>query len=437
MVPMVILSDPPVTSGEEAARLGKVVVMIDGQVHGDEPAGAEAALEILRDAALGDLRYLLDRIVLLVVPRLNPDGSSRSVRWSSHHYDMNRDYLKLDSVEIAALIQKVVVPFSPHVVIDAHEARSRAYDLLLETAHHPNVPKALSDLGENGLSPFVRKELEKKGWTIGRYFRFVDSGKPEAGITSASFDATHNRNYLALQGAVSLLLETSVRKGVSDLEKRVARQRAAMRAALEYTYSHWQEIREASGRPAPAEDLVLRQKTVPSDREEEYRLLEKTGRQEADGNKVTTLKTKPVDKLVPTLTIKRPFAYLVEGECAFLAQKLRKHGIWVERLIAPAEAEIEKFRITGVNPSSAPEHGHFRVLVDSQVHKELREFPQDTFVVYAGQPRGSLAVTLLEPQSADSLVTYNAMDSFLRKGEYLPIYRVSKPVELKTVLVDF
>jgi murein tripeptide amidase MpaA len=67
-----------VTSSESfGSDAGKVRVMLFAQQHGDEPSGKEALPLRLTKAYSGKLNDLLERVDLLIVPQVNPDGSER------------------------------------------------------------------------------------------------------------------------------------------------------------------------------------------------------------------------------------------------------------------------------------------------------------------------------------------------------------------------
>ena len=66
-VVMAILSNPPIYQSADRAFSEKPVVLIVNNVHGGETAGKEAAMEIMRDLVMGDLRPLLDEVTVLVV----------------------------------------------------------------------------------------------------------------------------------------------------------------------------------------------------------------------------------------------------------------------------------------------------------------------------------------------------------------------------------
>lgn len=65
-------------------------------IHGDEPAGPLAALDLLRDARLAPHAWLW------LLPCLNPTGFPRNSRLSAQGIDLNRDYRRPQSAEIQA-----------------------------------------------------------------------------------------------------------------------------------------------------------------------------------------------------------------------------------------------------------------------------------------------------------------------------------------------
>src|SRR5437868_11301752 len=52
-LPLVILADPPISSPEEAAKSGRLVLFAEGNIHAGEVDGKEALLMLARDLALG------------------------------------------------------------------------------------------------------------------------------------------------------------------------------------------------------------------------------------------------------------------------------------------------------------------------------------------------------------------------------------------------
>src|SRR5205085_8289617 len=58
-LPLLILSDPPVRTPEEAARSGKLVVYAQGNIHAGEVDGKEALMMLARDLAADSEHRLL------------------------------------------------------------------------------------------------------------------------------------------------------------------------------------------------------------------------------------------------------------------------------------------------------------------------------------------------------------------------------------------
>ena len=111
----------------EAVRAnGKPTVMYQAQIHGNEPSATEGALvlcgALVRDEILDSSgNSVLDKINVVVIPRINPDGSKAFQRFNVYNdINMNRDYMAIKSKEVEYTID-VYNRFLPEVVVDAHE----------------------------------------------------------------------------------------------------------------------------------------------------------------------------------------------------------------------------------------------------------------------------------------------------------------------------
>ncbi|MEL6616630.1 MAG: M14 family zinc carboxypeptidase [Bacteroidota bacterium] len=77
-----------------------VVVWLSYNVHGNEPSGSEAAMQVAYRLAAGqdaETRRYLDQAVVLIDPILNPDGRDRYVYWYS---SMQSDVLSTDAMDL-------------------------------------------------------------------------------------------------------------------------------------------------------------------------------------------------------------------------------------------------------------------------------------------------------------------------------------------------
>ena len=57
----------------------KIKVLIEGQIHGGEPLGAEACLEVIKQLAASgnkEIDDILEKLTIWIIPRLNPEGAT-------------------------------------------------------------------------------------------------------------------------------------------------------------------------------------------------------------------------------------------------------------------------------------------------------------------------------------------------------------------------
>lgn len=93
---------------------GSVVYASSG-MHGDEPAGPLALLEMMRSGSFSEKHHWL------ICPALNPGGLSMGRRENRDGFDLNRDYLKQITPEVAAHTSWFKRKSLPDVFVSLHE----------------------------------------------------------------------------------------------------------------------------------------------------------------------------------------------------------------------------------------------------------------------------------------------------------------------------
>jgi len=154
VLPMLVLADPPIATPEEARKSGKLVVLAFANIHAGEVDGKEAVLMLARDIATGSEKTLLKDLVILIVPILNADGNEKidkanraeqngppdgvGIRANAAGYDLNRDFVKLETPEVRALAG-VVNRWDPAIVVDMHTTNGshHRYTLTYDGPRHP------------------------------------------------------------------------------------------------------------------------------------------------------------------------------------------------------------------------------------------------------------------------------------------------------------
>lgn len=108
---------------------GDTRVMLWSQMHGDEPTATPALFDLLNymlAPVQADWRAgWMDKLTLVIVPMLNPDGAERNIRHNAQSFDINRDAKALQSPEGRTLMA-VAQSFKPHFGFNLHD-QSRHY----------------------------------------------------------------------------------------------------------------------------------------------------------------------------------------------------------------------------------------------------------------------------------------------------------------------
>ena len=140
------LADPRITPPEEAARLageGKTVVLITCSVHATEIASTHTAIELayrLATAQDAKTQRILDNVILVLAPSINPDGLDLVTAWYRRTlgtpfegtsppelyqkyvgHDNNRDWYFFTQAENRAVVEKLHNVFRPQIVYDVHQ----------------------------------------------------------------------------------------------------------------------------------------------------------------------------------------------------------------------------------------------------------------------------------------------------------------------------
>ncbi len=111
-------------------RLGKgpVKAMLWTQMHGDEPTATMAIMDIFSFFAKNPehiaAKTIFEKLTLLVIPMLNPDGAERFTRRNAQMIDVNRDALALATPE-AKILKNACDQYKPEYGFNLHDQEPR------------------------------------------------------------------------------------------------------------------------------------------------------------------------------------------------------------------------------------------------------------------------------------------------------------------------
>jgi hypothetical protein len=207
---LVQVGNPAPESLREAADGS--VLMYNCSIHGDEPSGREACMQLARDMAASEdpaVERLLSRTTVLFL-NSNPDGWAADTRENANDVDINRDLMELASPEGRA-IAKTIRDWKPDVLNDLHEYGPREFydtDLLHLWPRNRQVDEAVYRLAKRMNNAYSAPLVESLGYTSGIYGLLVKDGEPFLQVAGDE-QARILRNYSGLQHVVGMLSETA------------------------------------------------------------------------------------------------------------------------------------------------------------------------------------------------------------------------------------
>ena len=435
-VVLAILSNPPVFQPGDLEGSDKPIVLIVNNVHGGEVAGKDAAMELMRDLVMGDLRPLLDEVVVLVIPTINPDGAEIYRRTNDEGFDMNRDYIKLETQEIQSLVTDVINEWHPHIHLDTHHGGSAPYTLTYQGNMNPAGDPNIMALGDFEILPRIREALRAEDyegfWYSGP--RTVDGVE---GWGPTSVEPRKQHVYSTLANMVGFLFETpSGTHRVVDNGTRVVPvpEEERYRHQVRGEYLGQRElIRFAAERgdelmavvAQAREDAINRGNDV-NDNDQIPLAYQQVERFKADfwrpaegssrrGEDVEyELVNGPVfTKWEPTVTATRPWGYLMPNSLTKVVPLLLEHGISVKQLTEDVELEVEVWQATEITHD---EYFQAHYLKDVKAQKDTKTvtMPAGSFFIPSGQPMSNFISYIFEPTTNDNLVTWGYLDNVLQ-----------------------
>jgi Zinc carboxypeptidase len=264
---------------ERLARDGKAVVLVTCNIHSNEIAASQMAMEwahALASANDDETKKRLDDVVLLLVPSLNPDGQimitdyyrkyvgtkyeGGRLPYLYHRYvghDNNRDWYMLTQPETRALSRAVYHEWNPQLFIDEHQMGSEGPRMFIPPFADPLDPD---------VHPLIWREVNLVGANMA--LRLEQAGKSGL-IYGYSFDAYWiggTRNTGWWKNITGLLLETASARIASPVYIEPNELRGGTKGLVDYkaTINHpnpwkggWWRMRDIMDYERIASDALL------------------------------------------------------------------------------------------------------------------------------------------------------------------------------------
>ena len=216
------LADPRKTEKfpEELLERGKTVILITCGIHSTEVASSQMSMEFVYELATAEdreTREILENVIFLFVPSLNPDGVDIVTHWYRktvgtvaegtsppelyHAYtghDNNRDWFMFTQKETRLAIEKIHNVWHPQIVFDVHQMGSNGARMF--------VPPFIDPIEPN-VDPILQAGVIELGATL--FAALTQKGKSGV-VINAIYDAyTPARAYQHYHGGVRILSESA------------------------------------------------------------------------------------------------------------------------------------------------------------------------------------------------------------------------------------
>jgi len=445
-IPYVIASRPRVSNPDEARRLGRPIVYVQGNIHAGEVEGKEALLAVLRDLTSSRARNALDSVVLIAVPIYNADGNEKfdhqeknrgsqngpemvGVRTNAQNLDLNRDYMKAEAPETRASLA-MFNAWDPDVFVDLHTTDGSYHGYALTYAPPLNPAAPFAVWARDSLMPVLRERMQlRHGFPTFDYGDFIDNDTLSKGWVTFDSRPRFGTNYYGLRNKVAILSEAYSH---DPFERRVKSTYAFVQEILSVAAEKRDRImqRPALGAPIPIRSEMV---AAPEQVGVVAEILERTGdstrtqpgvpKGRRRSGRFVTVKMPVFERFKPTLVSSFPAYYVIPQADTQAVRVLRLHGITVTQS-SELTGDRYAFVIDSTVVSQRLFQGHREMRLAGHWRKESKPVESGSFMVDTSQPLGLLAVYMLEPQSDDGLVTWNYFDSELKPGGVFPVSRV-------------
>lgn len=477
-LPLMVISDPKVTTPEAARKLGRPLVFVQANIHAGEVEGKEAVLMLARRLVSGDLKPLTTQLVILIAPDYNADGNEKvnvqnrtaqngpvagvGTRENGKGLDLNRDYMKLDSQEARSLVG-LMNRWDPHVLVDLHTTNGsyHANHLTYSPILNPNADARLTEFTRAKLlAPIREAMLKNHKWRTYYYGNFApeDGGGRESSrvdpanpgnVTWRTFDhrPRFGNNYAGLRNRIAILSEAY---SYLDFKGRVEVTEDFVAEIFKSSAANAKQVMTLTAQADRQFTAPPNAKPVELGLDFEIRALpERVGVFVGDVKKVMNPRSGKemlamTDMAVPvsmkdygvfaaTRSAAMPKGWLIPTNPRLTAavERLRLHGLKVEEISTPTQVSVERFAITDYTRAERVSQGHREARLKGTFDVAQLSVAPGALFVPADQPLARLAFYLLEPESDDGLVTWNIIEEGLAAGEAYPIYRVTNTTALR------
>lgn len=445
-----VVSSDGVFDPQAVRAQGRLVFFNNNGIHPGEPEGIDACMAIVRDFCVdARARATLGSAVYVFIPVYNVSGcrnrnqtsrpnqigpSSFGFRGNARNLDLNRDFIKCDSLEAQAFTQ-FFVRWSPDVMVDTHTANGADYAFHM-TLIHTQPDKLGGALGAylvDDMVPAIYQHMKAQGFPLVPYVQMVEK-TPDHGIEHTLETPRYSTGYAAVHHTLGFMTESHMLKPFAEryqatlasimtilgiaIEQREriltlrVQARAQARAAKERDI-HWVIDYQ---HPSSVEFLGYEARFAPS-------VLGNYHRLSYDRSRPWSRPIPFYGRCVTDVRVTAPRAYVLPRQWRSVAERLRWNGVVLSPLKGDCTFQGRTYHIESAPIRSQAFEGHLlhdsvRVRADEGAFKARA----GDFRIDLDQPASRYITEVLEPEAPDSFFRWGFFDSILERKEQYSDY---------------
>ena len=458
---MIVASREKQFTPEALRKNGKPTILAQAGIHSGEIDAKDAGLMLLRDMTVrGTKRDLLEGANFLFVPIFNVDGHERTskfgrvnqrgpetIGWrtTSKNLNLNRDYAKVDTPEMEAMI-RALNQWQPDLYLDLHvtDGADYQYDITFGFNRAGGHSPAIATWLEKTFDPAVTNDLAAMGHIPGPVEApgWIEPTDLSKGIRTWMSDPRFSTGYGDVRHLPTVLVENH---SLKPYDQRVLGTYVFLESAIRTPAKNAAQLRRAieTDRKANAAIIPLAwdvdpKAPVPTI---DYKAIESRAVPSAiSGGLRMEFTGKPVTMKIPhkqanyvTASVARPKAYWIPPAWSEVIQRLQLHGIQFERVNEPRDVKVTMYRLEdmkfhGTDESRRqlderqPFEGRVQVRAKPVTEPRTERYAAGSIRIPTNQPLGNLAAVLLEPSSPDSFFQWGFFNQVLQQTEYIEEY---------------
>jgi len=402
---------------------------------------------LLRDIIHGGKGHFLEKVNWLFVPILSVDGHERTSafnrvnqrgptnmgwRTNAENLNLNRDYTKLETLELKALIE-MINEWQPDLYYDVHvtDGEDYQYDITYGFNRPYGASPSISKWLSEHLKPQINKTLKKNGHMGGPLTFGMDSMDFSKGIVGWTASPRFSNGYGDYRHLPTILIENHSLKPykqrvlgtyvfIEETLKILAEKgHGLIKATQEDNSRKMKELVFAWGmdqeKPASMDFMGIdyKQKTDPITG---LKYIEWLGKNRLYKDLPIYWMNKAKE------TVKIPKSYWIPSQYQSVINKLKSHGIEmsihkIKSMVNGIQLSVEKYEF-----GKDPFEGKQMPIASFTSSKNNFDLPSGSVEIKTDQPLGHLAVALLDPRATDSFFSWGYFNSIFQRTEYIESY---------------